>query len=706
MHDKKWQVGLLGAGYICDAHAKALKGMPDIDLVAVGDRSRQRAGAAAAKFRIPQVFSDLDSMLQADLDAVHVLLPPELHFAAARQILESGRHVFLEKPMALSSAECTALDELAAAKKLRLAANHNFLFLSSYEKLRRHLADGTLGKPEQITVNWLYPMGLIQSGPFDNWILREPQNLILELGPHLLAFLVDLLGPLDHLQTTPSLPIELPGGKLVYRRWHIHGSKGGTTVQINLSVLPGHGERSITVHAFGATAKCDFARDLYTLDKPSGYGLVVDNFMSTGDVARQLAVNGTLNLFKAVAGTLSKGASANPWGESIARSIGAFYRRPAAEPDARLAAGFGAAVMAACEQVVQGARFAPPPGQLPAHPLPPLRVPDVLVIGGTGFIGRHLVEELTAQGYGVRVVTRGIAAAQSVLAGLPVELAAGDLADPAFVDQALTGIEVVYHLAKTTGNKWEDYYAQDVLVTRNIARRAQERGVRRFIYTGTIDSHYSGNAREVITSDSPLDPKIRQRNHYARSKACCEKMLLDLHRQHDFPVVIFRLGIVIGKGCPPAHWGVGMFQSATHIRYWGDGENKLPLVLVQDVVKALLLGMEKPDVEGQVFLVTDQPFLSGREYVDIVSRELSSKLSAHPTPIWKFFLQDWCKEIVKHAIRHPNRRIPSYRDWNSRSHRASYDSTKTRDILGWQPAGNRQALVEDGVIAAVRDFAR
>ena len=128
----QWRVGLLGAGYICDAHAKSLRGIAGVEIVAVCDRARDKAAAAASKYGIPNVYTSLDEMLELALDTVHVLLPPDLHYEAARRILESGRHVLLEKPMALSAAECESLAGIAAARNLRLAASHNFLFLPAY----------------------------------------------------------------------------------------------------------------------------------------------------------------------------------------------------------------------------------------------------------------------------------------------------------------------------------------------------------------------------------------------------------------------------------------------------------------------------------------------------------------------------------------------------------------------------------------------
>jgi nucleoside-diphosphate-sugar epimerase len=503
-----------------------------------------------------------------------------------------------------------------------------------------------------------------------------------------------------------SLPIDLPGGNRVYRRWHVHGFKGDVAFDLNLSVIPGYTDRSISVRGRAATATCLFDRDIYYRDEPSGKGLLFDNFLTVQSIARQVAGNAYRNLLKAVKSTLQKAPSANPFGECISKSIDCFYLTLTNQTDSRMDAQFGVNVISVCEKIVQQARFEPIAKKGLWQVLPPLKPPTVLVLGGTGFIGQYLVKAIIKKGHGVRVVSRGMGSGQIALAGLPAELVQGDIANPDFMDVALQGIEVVYDLAKTDGKNWSDYYVNDVLVTQNIANRALAKGVKRFIYTGTIDSYYSANPTDVITSDTPLDENITTRNHYARSKATCEALLMKLHQEKNLPLVIFRPGIVIGKGCPPAHWGVGMFQSETRVQFWGDGNTKLPLVLVEDVAQALVLGMSKKGIEGQTFLLTDEPLLSAREYVDIVSTQTGTKIRCETMPAAKSFIIDSLKEAAKHAIRHPNRKIPSYRDWDSRSHRARYDSAKTKEILGWRPAGTREALIERGIVAAIREFYR
>src|SRR4051812_36439737 len=88
-----WRVGLLGAGYIADWHAKAIRAAEGLSLLAICDRVKSRADVLAAAHRIPQVFESLTDMLASNtIDAVHVLLPPEHHYAAASEILAAGVH--------------------------------------------------------------------------------------------------------------------------------------------------------------------------------------------------------------------------------------------------------------------------------------------------------------------------------------------------------------------------------------------------------------------------------------------------------------------------------------------------------------------------------------------------------------------------------------------------------------------------------------
>ena len=701
------RVALLGAGYILESHAKALREIPSVELTTVCDVSAARAQQAATRFGIPTVLTSIDELLGSDCDVVHVLLPPHLHFDATSRLLEAGKSVFVEKPLTLDPQQCDALVALAKRTSLRLGVNHNFLFLPAYEQLRRDLHDGRLGVVDHLSVNWLYALPLIQFGPFNNWMLEAPGNIVFELGPHLAAFIVDLLGMPESLHVSAERPIDLPGPHRVYRHWSVTGHSGRVSWSLNLSLSPGQADRSVRIRGYASSAQCDLDRDVYLRQSARSSSALFDNVLSGMHTSRQWAAQTTGNLLRSVKGTLRQSSQSNPFLNSIGRSIATFYSSFDDGIDSRLQGAFGADVIRLCQQIACAAALAPNPSA--DRPMVQSRAPSrpaVLVVGGTGFIGKRLVKLLVDRGESVRVLTRSAAAAQLELDGLDVELCQGSHQDPVGLVTALDGIDTVYHLAKATGQRWSDYERNDIEPTQALAEASLKAGVKRFIYTGTIDSYDAAYASDTITSDTPLDARIAQRNHYARSKAACETLLMRMYRECGLPVVILRPGIVIGEGAPPAHWGVGMFHSDTQVDYWGDGHHPLPFVLVDDVADALVRAKLVKGIEGQAFLVTDAPLLSARQYVAALEKHAATKIQAKSSRIYALYAKDVIKEAAKHMIHHPNRRRPSHHDWACRALCARFDSAKTVRILGWTPTGTSDALVRQGIHRAVEHYMR
>jgi len=173
---------------------------------------------------------------------------------------------------------------------------------------------------------------------------------------------------------------------------------------------------------------------------------------------------------------------------------------------------------------------------------------------------------------------------------------------------------------------------------------------------------------------------------------------MDMHRKEGLPVVVLRPGIVIGRGGNPFHWGVGKWSSEGVVETWGDGTNKLPLVLVDDVASGLVRAMETPGIEGRAYNLVDKPLLSARDYIAGLERLGGFKIEAHPRPIWRFFIEDFAKWPIKVAVGHPDaQRVPSYSDWESRTQKAVFDSRRTRQELGWTPISDPDRMVSEGI---------
>jgi predicted dehydrogenase/nucleoside-diphosphate-sugar epimerase len=697
------KVGLLGAGYIIESHAKALLSLPTVNLYAVCDISKARA--ASGRFGIPNVFASLEEMLVSPVESIHILLPPQAHEEAAERCLKAGKHVLLEKPMGLSSFGCANLVGVAKSKEVKLGVSHNFLFSSAYEAIRSSIKDGGVGKIDRVTVNWLYELGLIRYGPYDNWMLQSPANLIFELAPHAVAYVLDILGPLDAICGRAADPIDLPGGLRVYRQWTMIGSRGRSSCVINLSVNPGQDDRSLHIRGSSAVARLDYSRGIAWIERSQTGNPIFDLLGHGRSLGKAILSASRAGFIKYLSGSLIKSPDSSPYGESIHRSIEAFYASAGPDLDPRLDGNFGVEVIRLCESFAAATDGM----DVPIHAqkaVSPGRAADVLVVGGSGFIGKRLVSNLVTAGYTVRVLSRNRESALHELGDIPVDIVQGAYGDSLLLDAIFPGIKPVYHFAKASGAQWSDYLYADIEPTEALAKPCLRHGIRRLVSTGTIDSYSSSNPSNTINGDTKLDPGIRFRNLYARSKAVCEELLMHEYREHGLPVIILRPGIVIGKGSPCAHWGGGKFITPPLVQYWGKGYNKLPFVLVDDVAKALVLAGTREGIEGMTFLCTDRPMLSAKDYVEALERFSGIKIKHSSVPIWKHFATDWIKEFVKHAIRHPNRRTSNYHDWACRAHRSCYDSSTSMELLDWHPCGDKAQMMSEGIQATVEEYYR
>ena len=90
--------------------------------------------------------------------------------------------------------------------------------------------------------------------------------------------------------------------------------------------------------------------------------------------------------------------------------------------------------------------------------------------------------------------------------------------------------------------------------------------------------------------------------------------------------------------------------------------------------------------------------LTARDYLEELQRHSGTKLDVRYHAIFQFYLTDLIKWFVKLLVRHPDRgRIPSYRDWESRTQKAIFDCSRARTELNWTPASDRQRMIDEGI---------
>jgi len=251
----------------------------------------------------------------------------------------------------------------------------------------------------------------------------------------------------------------------------------------------------------------------------------------------------------------------------------------------------------------------------------------VLVTGGTGFLGRHLVRALRARGAQVRILARPGAAtrdARARIAASGAEVVTGDLLDPASVRAAVAGASTVFHLAGRLlepGVPDRAYEQVHVEGTRNLLEACREQPYLEAVVhcstTGVLGPTGSVPASEA----APRRPS----NVYERTKAEGEMLALDAADRHALPLSVARPALVYGPGDRHLAAWFGAIRSGLY-RIVGRGDNLLHPVYVGDVVEGLLRCGERRGPRGRVFhLVGPRPLPIG-EMAAAIARALQRRL--------------------------------------------------------------------------------
>jgi predicted dehydrogenase len=194
------KVAIIGCGKIADQHVEAIRRVPEASVVAVCDREPLMAEQLGERFGISECVSDLNEMLSTVRpDVVHITTPPQSHYSIAKHCLESGSHVYLEKPFTLSAVEAESLIDAARRLDLKVTVGHNYQFTPEMLEMRRLVRSGVLGgKPVHLESHWSYDLGdASYVGPIlanrNHWVRQLPGQLFHNVISHGTAKLAEFL---------------------------------------------------------------------------------------------------------------------------------------------------------------------------------------------------------------------------------------------------------------------------------------------------------------------------------------------------------------------------------------------------------------------------------------------------------------------------------------------------------------------------------
>ena len=177
------KLGLVGCGYWGPNIVRNIQKTQNIDLEFVVDQDE----AVINKLPPVSFYQDLDSALvrHGNVDGVIIATPISTHFTIAKQILEAGKSVLIQKPMAMSVEDCEELEEIAKSKGLTLMIAHTFLFTGAVRKLKELADSGQIGNLKHFDSTRIN-LGLFQ----------RDSNVVWDLAPHDFSILHYLVGDL------------------------------------------------------------------------------------------------------------------------------------------------------------------------------------------------------------------------------------------------------------------------------------------------------------------------------------------------------------------------------------------------------------------------------------------------------------------------------------------------------------------------------
>jgi nucleoside-diphosphate-sugar epimerase len=245
----------------------------------------------------------------------------------------------------------------------------------------------------------------------------------------------------------------------------------------------------------------------------------------------------------------------------------------------------------------------------------------ILVTGGNGFVGRHVVSALQDRGDAVRVLALP-AEDTGWLKQRGVAVYHGDVRVPGSLAQPVHGADAVLHLAAMM-DVWrpiEDYRAVNVTGTENIGRAALAAGVRRFVHMSS-SSVYGVALGRPADESFPLAPFP---DPYPITKAAGDRVVQRMIAEDHLPAVIIRPDQIFGPG-DHLHFGrmADRLRSGRGIVV-GSGDNAMPFVYVTDVVRGLLLALDHNDAVGQAYNITNDHPLTQNQLLRVIAHDIGA----------------------------------------------------------------------------------
>jgi predicted dehydrogenase len=201
---ERTKVAILGAGFITDIHMESYhRFIPEAEVIAVYARNSEKAKEFAAKHNIPKWYTDIDAIInESGCEIVDICLPNFLHADATIKAAKAGKHVIIEKPLAVTLEEADAMIDACKKAGVKLMYAEELCFAPKYERVRHMVKEGAIGKI------YMLKQSEKHSGPHTDWfydVNLSGGGVLMDMGCHAMEWFRWMLGNAKPLSVYASM---------------------------------------------------------------------------------------------------------------------------------------------------------------------------------------------------------------------------------------------------------------------------------------------------------------------------------------------------------------------------------------------------------------------------------------------------------------------------------------------------------------------
>jgi len=637
-------VAFIGCGFIAHVHFRfLLKAGYKVD--AVCDASRVRCDLFAEQYGIEKQFTNADDLFAVVKPSiVHILTPPHTHYQLIIIALKADCNVLVEKPLCQTFAEYQEIASLAEERGLIVTVDHTRVYNPVIIAARSRIKAGEFGKIVRMEYAYDDP-SIVKSQNFSDgyrwakgapaWFAKVRGGVLTDLIPHPLSVFLSFD---EGLLVKNVQSRVLPGA--VIEELSVTMQSENVNAQFFLSVNQRPLKNIFTIYCERGSIQVDL-RGMYSVFQfERRLPGIISRAIVALSTAWQIASGFLVNVLKLLTG---KAHTYDGLGEIITN----FYGMVHAGKTGQVPFINAGRVMELVEEIMCSAlanadKIAEQVDSMPE--VTTISPADSLVLGGTGFIGKRIVNTLVEKGKAVRVLCRQ----SSNVKNLPksVEISLGDMKDPASINTALSGVRTVIHCAAAMSGDWAEFYESTIIGTQNILNAIKDSNVDKFIYIssiGVLDYNKLKNG-QVVDESASVEYRTNDRGFYTRAKKEAEDLVIDFAKQNPGIVtIILRPGLVYGSESNNSLQNAGVLLGR-YILVFGMGKRNLGLNYVQNLAETISSASENAIPSGSIFHVVDSDQPTVKEIIKEHNRLSADKIKPIYIPIfvWKiaFLLVD------------------------------------------------------------------